>query len=112
MSHNSSDTMVRAASFLFSFALANGLSAATDDPAAARPAQLGLCSACHGERGHALTAGIPHLAGQDESYLADALRQYRSGKRDSSAMRAVSGALQDRDVVDLARWYAMQKARP
>lgn len=75
-----------------------------------RPAQLGLCSACHGENGHASSAGIPHLAGQDETYLADALRQYRSGARTASAMRAVSGSLQDRDIAALARWYAAQAA--
>ena len=77
-----------------------------------RPAQLGLCSACHGEQGHASVAGIPHLAGQDKTYLALALRQYRSGARDASAMRAVSGALQDRDIAALAAWYAAQKATP
>ena len=77
-----------------------------------RPAQLGLCSACHGEQGQASVAGIPHLAGQDETYLALALRQYRSGARDVSAMRAVSGALQDRDIAALAAWYAAQRATP
>ena len=77
-----------------------------------RPAQLGLCSACHGERGHASVSGFPHLAGQDETYLALALRQYRSGARSASAMRAVSGALQDRDIAALAAWYAAQKPTP
>lgn len=73
-----------------------------------RPPQLGLCSACHGDNGRARSAGIPHLAGQDETYLADALRQYRSGARTASAMRVVSGSLQDRDIAVLARWYAAQ----
>ena len=77
-----------------------------------RPAQLGLCSACHGERGHASVAGIPHLAGQDETYLALALRQYRKGERKASAMRAVSGALQDREIDAFAAWYAAQEATP
>lgn len=80
-----------------------------------RPPQLGLCAACHGENGIARVAGTPHLAAQDEQYLVDALQQYRSGKRDVAAMRAVSGALSVDDIRALARWYAAQnphEARP
>lgn len=73
-----------------------------------RPAQLGLCAACHGEDGVARVPGTPHLAGQDEEYLIDALNQYRSGRRDVAAMRAVSGALSEADIAALARWYAAQ----
>lgn len=100
--------MLRSLLLLFGFAFAASVCA--EPPA--RPAQLGLCSACHGEHGLASVAGIPHLAGQDETYLALALRQYRSGARDASAMRAVSGALQDRDIAALAAWYAAQKGTP
>lgn len=77
-----------------------------------RPPQLGLCSACHGENGRSRSPGTPHLAGQDETYLVESLRQYRNGSRNASAMRAVSGSLQDRDIAALARWYAAQAATP
>ncbi len=97
-------------SLLFLIGLSVAAIASAEPPP--RPAQLGLCSACHGERGHASVAGIPHLAGQDETYLALALRQYRSGARAASAMRAVSGALQDREIAALAAWYAAQKVTP
>ena len=97
-------------SLLFLFGLSGAAVVSAEPPP--RPAQLGLCSACHGERGHASVAGVPHLAGQDETYLALALRQYRSGARTASAMRAVSGALQDREIAALASWYAAQKATP
>lgn len=100
--------MLRSLLFLFGLSVAAGVCAEPPQ----RPTQLGLCSACHGERGHASVAGIPHLAGQDETYLALALRQYRSGARTASAMRAVSGALQDRDIAALAAWYAAQRATP
>lgn len=76
-----------------------------------RPAQLGLCAACHGEDGIARAPGTPHLAGQDEQYLVDALKQYRSGRRDAAAMRAVSGALSEADIAAFARWYAAQVPR-
>lgn len=97
-------------SLLFLSGLLIAASASAELPT--RPAQLGLCSACHGETGRATVAGIPHLAGQDETYLALALRQYRSGARDASAMRAISGALQDQDIATLAAWYAAQKVTP
>lgn len=100
--------MLRSLLFLSGLLVTLGVSA--EPPP--RPAQIGLCSACHGERGHASVAGIPHLAGQDETYLAIALRQYRSGARTASAMRAVSGALQDADITALAAWYAAQEVTP
>lgn len=76
-----------------------------------RPTQLGLCAACHGENGVSRAVGTPHLAGQDEQYLVDALTQYRSGKRNVAAMRAVSGALSVEDIRTFARWYAAQPPR-
>ncbi len=49
------------------------------------PQRLGLCAACHGERGVATGKGIPNLAGQNIDYLRIALNQYRSGARDVPA---------------------------
>jgi cytochrome c553 len=73
-----------------------------------KPARLGLCAACHGENGIATAPGIPHLAAQNPTYLAAALRQYRSGERTAQAMRTVSGSLSDADIDTLAAWYAAQ----
>lgn len=81
--------------------------AAEDVPA---PAQLGLCASCHREDGRAGEPGVPRIAGQDETYLRDALNAYRRGKRDHSAMRAIAGALSDRDVAEFARWYSSRPA--
>jgi cytochrome c553 len=75
---------------------------------AARPAKLGQCVACHGERGHARLPGTPHLAGQDALYLANALRAYRTGDRRAVPMNAIANTLQPRDIEALARWYAAQ----
>lgn len=81
--------------------------AAADSPP---PAQLGLCAACHRDDGRAGEPGIPRIAGQDETYLRDALDAYRRGDRRHSAMRAIAGALSDRDVAELARWYSTRPA--
>jgi cytochrome c553 len=88
------------------------LAAAANAEPLPRPARLGLCAACHGENGVAAASGIPHLAAQDRGYLADALRQYRSGARSAAAMRAAAGALSDADIDALAAWYAAQSPVP
>ena len=75
-----------------------------------KPARLGLCAACHGESGQAVAADAPHLAGQKETYLRQALAAYRSGARDVAVMRAAVGALSEADMDQLARWYAAQGA--
>jgi len=78
--------------------------------APARPAQLGMCAACHGEDGRSRAPDAPHLAGQVERYLDAALRAYRDGGREHAAMRALAGTLSDADIAALARWYAAQPA--
>lgn len=73
-----------------------------------KPAQLGLCVACHGVNGVARQPGTPHIGGQDEAYLVFALNAYRDGSRRAVAMNAISNALQPDDITALARWYAAQ----
>ena len=73
-----------------------------------RPPQLGLCSACHGDDGHARIPGAPNLAGQPSAYLLEALHAYRSGQRDVPVMRAAAGPLTEKDMQALANWYAAQ----
>lgn len=73
-----------------------------------RPAQLGLCAACHGEDGHARIPGAPNLAGQPYDYLLRALREYRNGERKVPVMRAAAGPLGEKDMQALAHWFAAQ----
>ncbi len=73
-----------------------------------RPSRLGMCAACHGERGIAKVPGVPNLAGQRLDYLLDALRQYRDGGRDVAVMRAAVGPLSRKQLEQLARWFAAQ----
>ena len=75
-----------------------------------RPAKLGQCVACHGDNGRSRVPGTPHLAGQDERYLVQALRAYRNGDRRAMPMNSIANTLQPRDIAALARWYATQVA--
>jgi cytochrome c553 len=74
------------------------------------PQRLGLCAACHGERGIANGQTIPNLAGQNLEYLRNALIQYQSGARDVPAMRAAAGMLNAAELDQVLRWYAAQQS--
>lgn len=75
-----------------------------------RPSRLGMCAACHGTHGIAKVPGVPNLAGQKEDYLLHALEQYRDGKRDVAVMRAAVGPLNQKQMAQLAQWFAAQPA--
>jgi cytochrome c553 len=80
------------------------------NPAAgAEKAQQGGCAGCHGPSGNETTApNFPKLAGQYEDYLIRTLEQYRSGARQQAIMNGIAGPLSDRDIADLAAFYASQ----
>lgn len=73
-----------------------------------RPAQRGLCVACHGDDGQARIPVAPNLAGQPYQYLLQALHEYRLGQRNLPVMRAAVAPLAEKDMQALAHWYAAQ----
>lgn len=79
--------------------------------AAAGRQKAGACVACHGENGISVQPNAPHLAGQPAVYVADQLRQFRSGKRQSEVMAVIAKPLSDRDIDDLAAWYESIKVQ-
>lgn len=90
------------------------LGAALAAPAAvpAEPAKAAMCGGCHGADGNSPTVESPSLAGQHSRYLADATVSYRDGRRPHSTMKALVAGLSERDVVELAEFYAGQPLRP
>lgn len=70
------------------------------------------CDRCHGIDGNSTDPRIPALAAQRVEYLELVMQAYQSGARKSVAMAAMSGALTDADVENLAAYYARQRARP
>lgn len=75
------------------------------DPVAGK-ARAGMCITCHGPMGLSQLPNAPHLAGQPAIYLAEQLKNYRSGKRQHEMMSVIAKPLSDRDIDDLAAWYA------
>jgi cytochrome c553 len=67
--------------------------------------KAGTCVACHGENGISVQPNAPHLAGQPALYIAEQLRQFKSGRRPSEVMTVIAKPLSDGDIDDLAAWY-------
>jgi cytochrome c553 len=69
------------------------------------------CDRCHGLNGNSTDPRLPALAAQRLDYLEKVLHDYRIGARKSGQMAAMSGALTEQDVGNLAAHYAGQMAR-
>jgi cytochrome c553 len=72
---------------------------------------LNNCTMCHGAQGMS-ASDAPNLSGQYPEVVIKQLRDYRSGHRTSAIMQALARDLSDRDIEDLAAYYAdLPKAR-
>jgi cytochrome c553 len=83
-----------------------------ENDAVGRGATLALnCTMCHGAQGTS-ASNAPNLAGQYPEVVMKQLHDYKAGKRGSSIMEALAKSLPDRDIDDLAAYYAyLPKAR-
>lgn len=64
------------------------------------------CKSCHGEDGGGVAPGIPHLAGQRESYLLAALHAYKDGKRTHAALKVIAEHMSEADIRNVSAYYA------
>ncbi len=71
-----------------------------------------LCKYCHGKDGNSVKNTIPNLAEQNPLYLLNQFELFASGKRINKTMNELSKILKDEDRVNIAIFYASQKARP
>ena len=102
-----------AAALLFP-ALANAQATAPAGDAAAGSQKIQMCIGCHGIVGWRTAFPevykVPKLGGQHEAYIVKALQEYRSGARSHPSMRAIATSLSDKDIADLAAYYAVAPA--
>jgi cytochrome c553 len=94
-------------------ALASGAAAASGDPAAGGRKAI-YCAYCHGADGNPLDAAAPRLAGQSaEALVAKMKRNAQTmGKHELMIQAYTTGRiLNDRDMNDLAAYFAQQPAR-
>ena len=110
----------------FSIVLTAGLLASAWLPALAQqPAPAGdakeahkkiaMCEGCHGIPGYKTAFPsvyhVPKLGGQHAGYLVKALQAYKSGERSHPTMRAIAAGLSDKDMADLAAYYAAEDTK-
>jgi cytochrome c553 len=77
-------------------------------PAGTAPAAAAACAACHGADGVGTLPENPTLAGQHADYLAQALNDYRRGKRKNPIMGTFAAQLTQEDVAAIAAYFAKQ----
>jgi cytochrome c553 len=107
--------MKRSMTWRLPLAFALTMSAATT--MAAGNAQEGeikarACTGCHGVPGYYNvypTYHVPKVGGQKEKYIVSALQAYKSGDRSHSTMQAHAESLSDRDIADIAAYFASFK---
>ena len=83
---------------------------AAGEPAAGEPLS-GVCGGCHGPQGVSVDTATPILAGQDARYLVGAIKAYRT-TRQRETMRAYVTGLSEKDIENIAAFYATQKSAP
>jgi cytochrome c553 len=66
------------------------------------------CVACHGVDGNSVNPEWPSLAGQSAVYIAEQLQLFRAGVRNNVLMQPMVANLSDKDIDDLAAYYATQ----
>ncbi len=102
-----------------SLSIASGLAlaqapAVKGDAAAGKLKATAICSGCHGVPGIRAAFpevyNVPKLGGQNEGYLLAALKEYKSGDRYNQTMRAQASNLSDKEMADIAAYYAQGNA--
>ena len=72
---------------------------------------IAMCEGCHGIPGYKtaypVVYHVPKLGGQSAVYIASALNAYKSGQRSHPSMRGIAASLSDKDIADLAAYYAV-----
>jgi cytochrome c553 len=106
-------TRVRRAVFLCcGFVAAGAVCAQSKGDAARGAARAAACVSCHGAPGRAPLPMMPSLDGQMAHYLELQLVLMREGLRDVPQMADMLNGLSDRDMGDVAAYFAAQKPPP
>ena len=78
--------------------------------AAAGAGKNSMCVGCHGISGYKTAFPevyhVPRIGGQHPAYIVKALQAYKSGERNHPSMRGIAATLSDKDMADLAAYYA------
>ncbi len=81
---------------------------AVGDTAGTPPEAAATCVACHGANGQSMAGVFPHLAGQHQDYLMQALKDYKSGARDNIQMSPLVQNMSEADMKAISTYYSQQ----
>jgi cytochrome c553 len=83
------------------------------DAKAAEP-HVSMCAGCHSIPGYQSSFPyvhrVPKIAGQSAGYIEAALRGYAKGDRSHPTMNGVAKTLTDKQIADIAAYYAERGA--
>ncbi len=68
-----------------------------------------LCQACHGPDGNSVNPTYPVLAGQHARYIVKQLKAFKAGTRKDPVMNGMALSLSQRDMLDVAAYFASVK---
>jgi len=71
-----------------------------------------ICAACHGTDGNAVAPIFPNLAGQNWRYIYIQLKDFKEGRRSNPLMDSMAAPLSRQEMIDIANYFAAQKAKP
>ena len=74
--------------------------------AIAGKAKAQMCFACHGENGLSVAKDIPNLAAQPPLSITYQLIQFRGEQRKGGGMEAITQALSDQDMRNIAAYFS------
>ncbi len=77
----------------------------------AAPAVSASCVGCHSADGNSVVPNFPKLAGQHAAYIEKQLKDFRGGFRKDATMAPFAKNLTDKEIKDLAAFYAAQTAK-
>lgn len=101
-----------AAAAIFASFVSAGFAQAPAGDAKAGAQKVQMCQGCHGIDGWRTAFPevyhVPKIAGQHPQYFVNALKAYKSGARKHPSMRAIAMSLSDKDMADLAAYYATE----
>lgn len=68
------------------------------------------CVGCHGEGGRSTVPTFPILAGQYDTYLVQALLEYKKGDRKNPIMVGQASGLEEADIYDIAAYLSHERS--
>ncbi len=87
---------------------ASAWSAAHAQDAAYARGMAATCTHCHGTDGRSVGT-TPSLAGVDKAYMAQQMKDFKTGKRPGTIMHQLAKGYTDEQIEQMAAYFAAQK---